>query len=80
MNIKDFLRGDVYNCERFEPRNHFISRWSMIVRVNVVLNRTFVDSDWRFDNLCGREVYGFSLFPIAEAVNRKKTMKSFRVK
>ena len=26
----------------------------MIFRVNVVLNRTvFVDSDWRFDNLCG---------------------------
>ena len=32
----------------------FISRLSMIVRVNVVLNRTVVvDSDWRFDNLCG---------------------------
>ena len=27
----------------------------MIFRVNVVLNRTVVavDSDWRFDNLCG---------------------------
>ena len=31
-----------------------ISRLSLIVRVNVVLNRTVVvDSDWRFDNLCG---------------------------
>ena len=31
-----------------------IRRLSMIVRVNVVLNRTVVvDSDWRFDNLCG---------------------------
>ena len=29
----------------------------MIVRVNVVLNRTVVDSDRRFDNLCGGEVY-----------------------
>jgi len=30
------------------------SRLSLIVRVNVVLNRTvFVDSDWHFDNLCG---------------------------
>ena len=30
------------------------SRLSLIVRVNVVLNRTVVvDSDWRFDNLCG---------------------------
>ena len=29
-------------------------RLSLIVRVNVVLNRTVaVDSDWRFDNLCG---------------------------
>ena len=36
----------MYNCERFEPRSHFISRLSMIVRVNVVLNRTVVvDSD-----------------------------------
>ena len=41
-------------CERFEPRSHFKSRLSLIIRVNVVLNRTvFVDSDWRFDNLCG---------------------------
>ena len=40
-------------CERFEPRSHF-KRLSLIVRVNVVVNRTVVvDSDWRFDNLCG---------------------------
>ena len=49
-------------CERFEPRSHFKSRLSLIVRVNVVLNRTvIVDSDWRFDNLCGtsrRDVIG----------------------
>ena len=39
-------------CERFEPRSHFISRLSLIIRVNIFLNRTvFVDSDWRFDNL-----------------------------
>ena len=25
----------------------------MIIRLSVVLNRTVVDSDWRFDNLCG---------------------------
>ena len=32
----------------------FKSRLSLIVRVNVVLNRTVVvDSDWHFDNLCG---------------------------
>ena len=41
-------------CERFEPRSHFKSRLCLIVRVNVVLNRAVVvDSDWRFDNLCG---------------------------
>ena len=41
-------------CERFEPRSHFKSRLSLIVRVNVILNRTvFVDGDWRFDYLCG---------------------------
>ena len=35
----------------------FKSRLSLIVRVNVVLNRTVVvDSDWRFDNLCGSHV------------------------
>ena len=34
------------NCKRFEPRSHFISRFSMIIRVNVVLYRTVViDSD-----------------------------------
>ena len=33
-------------CERFEPRSHFKSRLSLIVRVNVVLNRSVVvDSD-----------------------------------
>ena len=33
-------------CERFEPRSHFKSRLNLIVRLNVVLNRTVVvDSD-----------------------------------
>ena len=31
-----------YNCERFEPRSHFKSRLSLIVRVNIDLNRTVV--------------------------------------
>ena len=31
-----------YYRERFEPRSHFKSRLSLIVRVNVVLNRTVV--------------------------------------
>ena len=34
------------DCERFQPRSHFISRLSRIVRMNAVLNRTVVvDSD-----------------------------------
>ena len=46
------MHNPLFFCERFEPKSHFISRLSMIVRVNVVLNRTVVvDSDWRFDNL-----------------------------
>ena len=36
------LTIDVYHCERFEPRSYFKSRLSLIVRVNVVLNRTVV--------------------------------------
>ena len=34
--------GFLSNCERSEPRSHFKSRLSLIVRVNVVLNRTVV--------------------------------------
>ena len=37
----------------FEPGSHFISRLIMIFRVNEVLNSNVVDSDWRYDNLCG---------------------------
>ena len=32
---------------------YIISRLTLIDRVNIVLNRTVVDSDRRFDNLCG---------------------------
>ena len=43
--ILEFLWQRKENCERFEPRSHF-KRLSLIVRVNVVLNRTgVVDSD-----------------------------------
>ena len=35
------LPNYVADCERFEPRSHF-KRLSLIVRVNVVLNRTAV--------------------------------------
>ena len=40
-------------CSKYVIFSHFKSRLSLIVRVNVVLNRTVVDSDWRFDNMCG---------------------------
>ena len=36
----------LYFCEGFEPRSHFTSRLSLIIRVNVIQNRTVVvDSD-----------------------------------
>ena len=38
--------------ERFQPTRLFIlSRWSMIVQVSLVLNRTIAESDWHFNNL-----------------------------
>ena len=46
-DIKCFVKG-------LNPGVHFKSRLSMIVLVILVLNRTVVvDSDGRFDNLCG---------------------------
>ena len=47
-------QGPMLIRERFEPRSHFKSWLSLIVRVNIVRNRiVVVDSDWRFDGLCG---------------------------
>ena len=40
-------RNVLETFEKRGPRSHFISRLSMIVRVNVVLNGTVVESDWR---------------------------------
>ena len=43
LEIVDIL----FFCERLEPRSHFKSRLSLIVRVNVALNRTVVvDGDY----------------------------------
>ena len=43
---KHFSRRLTDSCARFEPRSHFKSRLSLIVQVNVVLNRAVVfDSD-----------------------------------
>ena len=51
-SITEQTQHGIYS-ERFESRNHFKSRVSLIVRVNVVLCRTVVvNSDWRFDNQC----------------------------
>ena len=48
-NHNDFWKQKILNFLTKGP----IKRLSLIVRVNVVLNRTVVvDSDWRFDNLC----------------------------
>ena len=47
------------------PRSNFKSKLSLLVRVNVVLNRTVVvDSDWRFDNLCGSHLQSQSEFRV----------------
>ena len=42
---REFIKA-FFLCERFEPKSHFKSRLSLIVWVNIVLNRTVVvDSD-----------------------------------
>ena len=52
-----FLLEQFNNMWKVEPRSHFKSRLCLIVRVNVGLNSTIVvDSDWRFDNLCGNHL------------------------
>lgn len=38
----DSIKDTLHSCERFEPSGHFISRWSMIFRIIIVLNRTVV--------------------------------------
>ena len=38
-----------------------ISRWNMIFRVSVVLNRSVVDSDWHLDNLCSSNLQSQSV-------------------
>ena len=54
------LKQDIF-CERFEPSSHFKSRLSLIIQVNVVLNRTaVVDSDRRFNNLYGSHLWSQS--------------------
>ena len=53
LRVKNDHRSEFSNLsnKRFEPSSHFKSRLSLIVRVNVILNRTVVvDSDLR---LCG---------------------------
>ena len=40
--MQHFRSKDFCDCERFEPRGHSLSRLSIIVRMNKVLNRTVV--------------------------------------
>ena len=59
---------DIHNYYYYYYHYHYFkSRLSLIIQVNVVLNRiVVVDSDWRFDNLCSSqlqspsELYHFS--------------------
>ena len=43
----------LYNSERFEPRWVNVVVWVIVRVCNVVLRRTVVGVDWRFDNLSG---------------------------
>ena len=53
------------------------SRLNLIVRVNVVLNRTVVvDSDWRFDNLCGSHLQSRS-WPLMKGVLLARVVSCF---
>ena len=74
INIKYFelFTFDFSDCSSLKNKtwqNKTVSKkgLSLIVRVNVVLNRTvFVDSDWRFDNLCGSHLQSQSeLYPVS---------------
>ena len=49
----DQIQGMLISMYAFQGQlnNYKINRLSLIVQVNIVLN--VVDSDWRFDNLCG---------------------------
>jgi len=40
--MQHFRSKDFWDCKRFEPWGHSISRLSIIVQVNKVLNRTVV--------------------------------------
>ena len=60
-----------------------IKRLSSIVRVNVVLNRTVVvDSDWRFDNLCGSHLQSqselYHVSPIQDYVHPDDQTQPFK--
>ena len=52
--------------EKLKIKWSIISKLSMIVWGNVVLNRTVVvDSDWRFNNLCSSHLQGQSEFSVS---------------
>ena len=58
LGTDGFLGGCTCRIFNIELRAFNYKRLSLIVRVNVVLNRTVVvDSDWRFNNLCGMVIF-----------------------
>ena len=55
MQMLSFVPINLHKCWSREWKRSIwlvVSRWSMTAQMNVVLNRTVVNSDWRFDNLC----------------------------
>ena len=74
---ENFQRKIIFlNWERFEPTNHFISRFSKIVRVNAVVNRTVVDSDWCFHNLNGSYLQKTLKLTTAQVVQTSVTVSN----
>ena len=70
------LRRMFWPIERSKTNNQFI-RMILIVRVNVVLNRTVVvDSDWRFNNVCGTHFQSHLKMTTAQVVETSVTVNN----
>ena len=56
MHPVDQIQGMLISMYAFQGQlnNYKINRLSLIVQVNIVVN--VVDSDWRFDDLCGSHI------------------------
>ena len=71
------LRRMFWLIKRSKTNNQF-TRLSLIVRVNVVLNRTVVVdwSDWRYDNLCGSHLQMTLKMSTAQVVETSVTVNN----